>query len=236
MCFQNQKLWSQQSHGEVWVNNSLLGDELIKIVNEQPELSICTEDKKFRLFGRYHYALNWQGLIRAGKRNVEVYIPFAFPETFPDLFLKEVPKEWSHIFPDGSACVATMGELIQFFSQGFSITDYFNTFVESYLFTVDWFEDYGTFPFGERQHGWEGLLSYYLEDWGLTPKQFRELALLVYENKYRGHNMCICGSNKNMRRCHGKKVLPLIKNESLKSKFLQEALEILKGMNKDEKK
>ena len=29
-------------------------------------------------------------------------------------------------------------------------------------------------------------------------------------NKYRGHNLCLCGSGKKLRNCHGIKVITLI--------------------------
>ena len=50
---------------------------------------------------------------------------------------------------------------------------------------------------------------------------------MILNDKYRGHTLCICKSGKKLRNCHGKYILPIIKNDLYKREFLHEAYNIL---------
>ena len=53
------------------------------------------------------------------------------------------------------------------------------------------------------------------------------MVIMIYKNQYRGHMSCICGSGKKLRDCHGKYMLPIIKNALYKQMFINEAYMIL---------
>ena len=108
--------------------------------------------------------------------------------------------------------------------------------MNAFIYTLYWFEKYNTYPFGDRKHGYKGLLDYYLNDLNLTKEHYREIVFIIYNNKYRGHLSCICGSGKKLRNCHGKYILPIITNSSYRNEFLYEASMILTEDGKNVKK
>lgn len=224
-----QDQYLQQNHGGYLLNKNNLEDQIKEFIDSQPELRIEIIDKHYVLAGKYAYNSIWKKVVRAGEREVIIHIPFAFPLEAPQLFVIDIPEGMNHIYSDNSVCLATTGEIISFLSKNPTLKEFAAKFIESFLFSINWFADYGTYPFGEREHGWQGLKSYYLENWGLTSNQYRTIVLMVYNNSYRGHNLCICGSGLKMRKCHGVNLLPILSNRMLKEQFLTEALQILQG-------
>ena len=58
-------------------------------------------------------------------------------------------------------------------------------------------------PFGELSHYGEGIVEYYLEQFGVTDKKEITVGLCkIYKYGYRGHHDCPCGSGKIIRKCH----------------------------------
>ena len=109
------------------------------------------------------------------------------------------------------------------------MSEFIKKFVDAFIFSIEWFIKYGTYPFGEREHGYKGLLDYYLTDWQLTKEQYWDLVRIVINDNYRGHVDCLCGSKKKMRDCHGKYILPIIKDPIFKEQFIEEAYSIFRG-------
>lgn len=127
-----------------------------------------------------------------------------------------------HIYPDKSICLATLGELNNFLSKNPTLLQFIHKFVDSFLYSLEWFERYKTYPFGERKHGWQGLLDYYKEEWNVTNQEFIELTSIILNKNYRGHLTCICDSNLKLRDCHGKFILPIVKDDIYRMKFVME--------------
>lgn len=217
------------------MNKVILEEQIKEVCNLQPGLVLDVKSCEFILTGKYEFNLIWENAIRSGMREVTISIPFSFPSTAPKLKVDEMPKGMSHIYDDKSVCLATTGELIEFLSREPTVKDYIDKFIESFLFTMKWYEDYGCYPFGEREHGWKGLKSYYIENWGLTSDQYWKLVVLISGNKYRGHIPCICGSGVKIRNCHGAKMLPILTNQDLREQFIYEAMEIYQGETNGEK-
>ncbi|MDD7433670.1 MAG: SEC-C domain-containing protein [Peptoniphilaceae bacterium] len=211
-------------------------EQIDVLVKEQPDMLCTVIEKGFHVEGEYHYALNAKDVSDQGSRWITIIVPNDYPSKPLTLMVKELPQGMSHVNIDGTACVATQGEIIQFLTKKPSIKDYIERFVHPFLFTIDWFEKYGTYPFGERAHGYKGSESYYREEWGLNKTQYLLLVDLVFNRKYRGHLPCICGSGKKMRDCHGGKILPIVMNEKLRQMFLAEAADILQEEEKSAKR
>ena len=201
----------------------------------QTNMNLKTLTDKYILEGIYSYNLIWNDISRIGNRYISIHVPINYPEMIPQLYIKEIPAGVSHIYEDNSVCLATIGELIAFLAERPTFNDFASKFIDSFLYTLNWYEQYGTYPFGEREHGWKGLKSFYLEDWNLTEQQYMWLVSAVVNGKFRGHNICFCGSGLKLRNCHGKKLVPILKNERSKDMFIKEAIYIWKG-EQDERK
>lgn len=77
-------------------------------------------------------------------------------------------------------------------------------YVETYFFSYEFYQRYGEFPFGERGHGWDGIIQTYSDffhesDGAKTIK----IMAAISNSKYRGHALCPCQSGQKLRSCHG---------------------------------
>ena len=120
---------------------------------------------------------------------------------------------YPHRYKDGSLCLETNTAIRMRFIDGFDLAAWMDEFVEPYFFSYEFYVRYGTFPFGERPHGLNGIIQTYQEifhanDGGST------CALLRYaaEEAYRGHVSCPCGSGEKLRKCHGQFLMPFMTN------------------------
>lgn len=220
------KLLNLQNHGLNSMNMNLF-NEIQTFLKDQPMLEIVENEKEFILTGIYNYSLECNGYIAEGERKVRFCISKDFPNSIPMFYVFDYPNDIEHIYSDGNVCLATIGEMIHFLNRNTSLLAFIDKFINSFVFTLDWFEKYNTYPFGDRQHGYKGLLDYYINDLKLTKEQYKEMVLMIYQNKYRGHLPCFCGSKEKLRDCHGEYILPIIQNENYKVLYLKEAYSIL---------
>lgn len=197
--------------------------EIDKLLNNQPGLEKIDIGEEYIIQGKYIYSLDYNGHVAQGEKNIEIKVHKDFPNSIPKFYVFDYPEQIDHIYEDNEVCLATIGELIYFLNEHPSLLAFIEKFVNAFIYTIDWFEIYKTYPFGDRKHGYRGLLDYYLNDLMLSKDQYRVMIRMILHNKYRGHHSCICGSGKRLRNCHGKYILPIIKNESYKSNFLNEA-------------
>lgn len=226
MLLQSQQSSHLQSHGRSKMSY-VLNEEIQEILGGQPKLTLEESSKEFIIQGVYEYSLDFDGYIAQGERKIKLTVVKNFPNSIPKLFVYDNPKKMEHIYTDGSVCLATTGEMIYFLTVNPSLIAFVHKFVNAFIFTMHWFEKYGTYPFGDRSHGYKGSLDYYLGDLKLTKVQYKAMVSIIYGNRYRGHMPCICGSGRKLRACHGKYMLPIIKNPAYKNEFLNEACEIL---------
>lgn len=204
-----------------------LSCEIMQFLDSQPRLIMVDNDIEYVIRGVYKYSLDYDGHIAEGERNIKLTVLKNFPNSIPKFYVSDYPEHIEHIYPDGNVCLATIGEMIYFLIENPSLIAFIKKFVNAFIYTLDWFEKYNTYPFGDRKHGYKGLLDYYFNDLKLTKKQYSEILFIIRNNKYKGHMPCVCGSGKKLRNCHGKYILPIITNVSYRNEFLNEARMIL---------
>lgn len=213
-----------------------LSYEIKKLLDSQTRLTMVDNDVEYIIQGVYKYSLGYDGHIAQGERNIKLIVQKNFPNSIPKFYVYDYPEHIEHIYQDGNVCLATIGEMIYFLNENPSFIAFIEKFVNAFIYTLYWFEKYNTYPFGDRKHGYKGLLDYYLNDLNLTKEHYREIVFIIYNNKYRGHLSCICGSGKKLRNCHGKYILPIITNSLYRNEFLYEASMILTEDGKNVKK
>ncbi|MDO5690686.1 MAG: hypothetical protein Q4G61_10585 [Tissierellia bacterium] len=175
------------------------------------------------------------GPIYDGEHEIKIVIPKAYPDDLIHIFLSNIPDKMEHIYNDKSICMATISEQVIYLQERPSLGQYLEKFLDPFIYSIEYFREYGIYPFGERAHGYKGSMSYFMEEWSLTKNQIVELFIIVSKNKYRGHRFCFCGSGEITRNCHGAKLLPILKNSQLHEYFLQDLFRIVDGVC-DEKK
>ena len=74
-----------------------------------------------------------------------------------------IDSNYPHRYLSGKLCLETDGNVKIRFIDGFSLEAWMTEYVEPYYFSYEFFQRYGEFPFGERGHGWDGIIQAYSE-------------------------------------------------------------------------
>lgn len=128
-----------------------------------------------------------------------------------------INTNYSHRYTDGHLCLATDIEQILFIEKYKKISLWIEKYVESYFVSYEYFNKYGVYPFGEYSHGKNGILEFYENYFNLTgEKRSKEILEYILFKKYRGHDLCPCGSLQKVRKCHKDIILEGKNNERLK--------------------
>ncbi|WP_200764030.1 hypothetical protein [Nitrosophilus alvini] len=109
-----------------------------------------------------------------------------------------------HINTNGSFCLTIQGDEHIFFTNGFTIQEFFKNAVEGFLFQLSYFDRYGSFPWGEYAHGYLGHIEKFASGFISIQDLFErltkeELAKVLLTNR---QSKCLCGKGKKLRNCH----------------------------------
>lgn len=182
-----------------------------------PSLSVINTESGVVLKGTLVLNAEYNDIPLYDEYEIEIDIPKKYPKELPVVreISNYIPEELNHFLADGSLCLAAECELIDFAYADGSVVGYIDKFVMNYLYIASYFSRYGEVPFGERSHGIAGIKEAYLERYNCEDEKvlIDLLCLLTGINRYRGHCMCSCGSNKKLRDCHGKLILRDIQSE-----------------------
>lgn len=147
---------------------------------------------------------------------IRIEIPADYPLHLPIVFeeSKAIPPQYEHYYADNSLCLGVTYELMDKLAiNNNSFRYFFDEYIIGYFYSVSYYNKYGCFPFGERAHGTKGIIAYYYEKFKVTTtQQIIYILGAVYNENYRGHLDCPCGSHIKGRRCHGTQILELIKS------------------------
>ena len=100
----------------------------------QPQLSLREEDQYYKLTGKYIYSLSYSKAIFEGAKEVELYIPKAFPKVPIELKCKKYPEDFNHVYPNGNVCLATIGEIQFFLSDSPTVEEFIEHFINPFFF------------------------------------------------------------------------------------------------------
>ncbi len=165
---------------------------------------------------------------------INIIIPVNFPYELPKVteLNSRIDKNYPHLYQNGEFCLASNIELKKYLCNNDNICEFIDNYVIPYLYTYKFYEEYGIYPFGERSHGFWGDLEYLGEICGTDNiNKLYNIMFYIGHHRYRGHNLCPCGSNKKIRNCHGDTIKMLI-NSGLRSHIiliLEKVEEVLKN-------
>lgn len=136
---------------------------------------------------------------------LEISIPNGYPKVLP--IVKEISGKldinYRHLNESGSFCLAAPLEVKRIFSDQPTLAGFVDNLVIPFLYSYCYWRKYNLMPFGELSHYGEGIVEYYLEQFGVTDKKEITVGLCkIYKYGYRGHHDCPCGSGKIIRKCH----------------------------------
>lgn len=129
-----------------------------------------------------------------------------------------IDHNYPHRYANGRLCLETDTAIRLRFIDGFSLDLWMSEYVETYFFSYEFYRRYGEYPFGERGHGFIGILQTY-SDIFYEAESVKIIRLMrsISTQHYRGHAPCPCGSGKKLRACHGSFVMKFYTDERFKA-------------------
>jgi hypothetical protein len=137
---------------------------------------------------------------------VRIELSSAYPRIEPRVFetggrITRDPDH--HINGDGDCCVTVWENWLATASDT-GIAAYLSGPLREYFLGQFWFEKTGSWPFGERAHGLEGMEEAYADALGIANRRkdiLYHLRILRLPRP-KGHWPCPCGSAQPLRACH----------------------------------
>lgn len=184
--------------------------------NEYPCLILESNSDTICISGRIMLNAVYNDVQLFDEYEIRMVIPTNYPHSLPAVYEVSggIPAEFEHFLDNGALCLGVENDLWDRFLTNPCLLHFMNECVTSYLYAATYFKKYGSFPFGERSHGVEGIIEYYYEKWNLSDLQ-KVVSILsaIYLKQYRGHLPCPCGSGIKARKCHGRFILEAINSE-----------------------
>lgn len=203
----------------------LIAPQLVCLLRKYPDLVIMeSNDSLIRLHGEIlvHRILNEFSLHKTYV--IDIYVPLN-SEELPYIVDSgnAIKSTYHHCYTNGKLCLETDSKIQIRFINGFNLIEWMDEFVEPYFVSYEYYQLYGEFPNGERQHGILGVMESYQDllhskDLVKTYKIMRH----IRDTAYRGHHLCPCGSTCHLRTCHGKWMLPFYTDERIKNIMLKD--------------
>jgi len=184
-------------------------DELRK---DQPLLTDMVESNDFvRITGTYvlHELLDSE--LFSDSFLLEITVLSDFPRSAPEV--KELGKRIrdvnyrGHIYPDRTLCLEVNTRIIMELDTTPNLSFFSERFIKPYLLGFLYYQKYHRFPFGDYTHGPGGVLEFYCKEFNVDGRsKAKQLLGLVFDDKYKGHRDCPCGSGKRYRNCHSDQI------------------------------
>lgn len=185
--------------------SSSIDDQVSRLSGSYPGVRYDSETNTVTM--PYRLNAEFDGCQIVEDYRLRIVLHDGYPSVLPSVYEEsgKICDEFAHRYPDGSLCVGVPGELHMDSPDGIELVDFIDGPVKSCLYSAAFLERYGRYPFGERSHGWRGILEYYCELFGVESLwAAASLMGLVATGDYRGNDKCPCGSGKQIWKCHGK--------------------------------
>ena len=214
-------------------------DQINAVTEWYPSLSVISGEDGYTLTGIVAMAKTYNDVPLYDDYHLKIVVPADFPTHMPSVFdtNNDVPEEFMHFLNDGSFCLGAYCDLRSFLDAHPSLVSFIDEIVMSYLYSASYYRVYGTFPYGARSHGTEGIIEAYRERYKTDNDLLltRLLLRLIGKTPYRGHSPCPCGSGKHLRNCHGGLLIKDIQSV-YRDYFQNDAYEILYFFNQEKAK
>ena len=163
--------------------------------------------------------------------NLEINFPLDYPEKPP--LTKELDNKIPATFhrnPDGYLCLCAPVEQYLTFSKEPVLDNYIRNLLDPYLLSWLWFVKYNEMPWGERSHGFIGLIEPYQELLKLKNLQHTIRFMTVFiKNKIHHNQGCPCESGLSFKKCH-KNTIQELENNLPKEQLVHDFIIILGGL------
>ncbi len=189
------------------------------LIREYPGLMLRYEKENAIIEGSFHFMASYNDQEIDDTYFIQITIPPGYPEELP--VTREtggrIPSDF-HTNQGGILCLEVETKMKLAFMANPSLLFFIREYVLHYLYGYSYLERFGELPYGERPHGYKGVLDFYKEYFNTDDEVLA--ACLLHKavfKQYRGHHECECGSGKQLRNCHGPQILKLINAGILKN-------------------
>jgi hypothetical protein len=168
------------------------------------------DENDFEISGDIQVNGTWKDFSLDEKFSVKI-VAKDYPRAIPICIETSGKVKDYHVNPTESKnlCLTSHLSIYKKLKKNSSIISYINELVIPFFVSFRYYEMYNISPFGELRHGGSGILDEYKEIF--KTDNITTCILLTYGTSflYRGHHLCPCGSNLQLRKCHGGKVRDL---------------------------
>jgi hypothetical protein len=189
---------------------ALLEEVRRALAADQPDLRATIVDGAVQVRGSY--AVHDGGVILE-RYQIEIRVPRDYPKTLPvvEEIGGRIPRIADHhISADGTACLLVPEEWLLAGDQSFRA--FLDGPIRNFFLGQILVEAGKPWPFGERSHGYDGLIESYRELLAITdPTRVIAYFDCLRRRALKGHFDCPCGSNKRLRNCHRAELQALAK-------------------------
>lgn len=184
-------------------NPSLLEREERAVAEVYPNLHFLIGSDCARIRGSMPVHI---GSVVVDRFQVELLLARDHPATYPvaSEIGGRVPRlNENHVSEDGQLCLFLPEEGPTYWPAGSTVDSFLQGPVNSYFVGYLYFIAHGSWPFGERRHGVDGILDFYRERTEISePGGLLEAMKVLARGGVKGHWKCPCGSRQKMRGCH----------------------------------
>ena len=140
---------------------------------------------------------------------IEISIPKCFPRQLPAVRETggRIPRSF-HKLHDGTLCLGSPTQLLMVLEKSLSIVRFVERCVIPYFYGYSYFKNHGTLPFGELDHGAQGLRQDLMTLFRVDREDavFQFVRLTSMKKRHANKNLCPCGSGRRLGRCHHRRV------------------------------
>ncbi len=144
---------------------------------------------------------------------IEIELPEDFPNSLPTVkeTAGKIPRNPDrHINDDGTACLFVREETAMYWNRQTSLADFISGPVYQFFLGQTYYTEHGDWPFGQREHGAQGIAQFYFDELGTTSLFVVTSFLGCLTNPaWDRKRLCYCGSKKTLSYCHLNKVVSL---------------------------
>ena len=140
---------------------------------------------------------------------IELAVPPEFPRVPPDVreTAGRIPDTF-HKLGAGRFCLGSPTAVRLQLLAAPTLCGFIERLVVPYLFGFSFFEKYGRMPYGELEHGTEGIRQHFAELFGMPTRAAADgmVRLAVMPKRIANKHPCPCGSGRRLGRCHNRAV------------------------------
>jgi hypothetical protein len=180
---------------------------LAELLRLFPELSMePVVNGWIRIAGVLTFSLQYQDLeCIADSYTISLEIPEEFPRRLP--MAREtagrIPKSF-HTDPNGTLCLGSPTRLQLALGVAPTLPRYVKKCVLPFLYSFSYFQRHGVLPFGQLDHGSNGIRHDYADLFGVTSEHAAQemVRLASLRKRHANKHMCSCGTLFRVGRCH----------------------------------